>query len=70
MDDAAAADVMKRFGKAFFSRDPAALAQVLTDDAEWHFAFGSDAPDGRVRRGVDGYAIVAAIRPQPAIQPT
>lgn len=55
MDDAAAADVMKRFGKAFFSRDPAALAQVLTDDAEWHFAFGSDAPDGRVRRGVDGF---------------
>ena len=55
MDDAAAVDVMKRFGKAFFSRDPAALAQVLTEDAEWHFAFGRDAPDGRVRKGVNGF---------------
>jgi len=55
MDDATAAEVMKRFGKAFFSRDPAALAQAVTEDAEWHFAIGSDAPDGRVRKGVEGF---------------
>ena len=55
MDDAAALAVMQRFGKAFFSKDPAQLAQAITPDAQWHFAFGPDAPDGRVRKGVDGF---------------
>jgi ketosteroid isomerase-like protein len=55
MDDATAIAVMQRFGKAFFSRDPARLAEAVTEDAEWHFALGSDTPDGRVRRGVDGF---------------
>lgn len=50
-----AINVMARFGKAFFSKDPAKLAEVLTDDAEWHFAIGPDAPHGRVRKGVDGF---------------
>jgi len=55
MDDAAALAVMQRFGKAFFSKDPVQLAQAITPDAQWHFAFGPDAPDGRVRKGVDGF---------------
>jgi ketosteroid isomerase-like protein len=55
MDDAAAFDVMHRFGKAYFSRDAARLEQVITPDAEWHFAFGPDAPHGRVRKGVAGF---------------
>ena len=55
MDDAAALAVMQRFGKAYFSKDPAQLAQAITTDAEWHFAFGPDAPDGRVRKGVQGF---------------
>ena len=55
MDDSAAFAIMQRFGKAFFNRDPDLLAQAITDDAEWHFAFGPDAPHGRVRRGVEGF---------------
>ena len=55
MDDTAALAVMQRFGKAYFSKDPAQLAQAITPDAEWHFAFGPDAPDGRVRKGVAGF---------------
>jgi ketosteroid isomerase-like protein len=55
MNDAAALAVMQRFGKAYFSKDPAQLAQAITPDAEWHFAFGPDAPDGRVRKGVAGF---------------
>ena len=55
MDDIAATQVMQRFGKAFFNRDPALLVQAITADAQWHFAFGPDSPDGRVRTGVDGF---------------
>ncbi len=55
MDDTAALAVMQLFGKAYFSKDPAQLAQAITADAEWHFAFGPDAPDGRVRKGVQGF---------------
>jgi ketosteroid isomerase-like protein len=55
MDDDAAAEVMRRFGRAYFSKDAAQLRGVITEDAEWHFAFGEDAPDGRVRRGIDGF---------------
>ena len=47
--------VMARFGKAFFKKDRDLLAEILTDDAEWHFAIGVDAPNGRVRVGVDGF---------------
>jgi ketosteroid isomerase-like protein len=55
MDDATAIGVMQRFGKAYFSRDRSRLAEAITDDAQWHFAFGPDAPHGRVRTGVDGF---------------
>ena len=55
MDDAAALAVMQRFGKAYFKRDATLLEQAITEDAEWHFAFGPDAPDGRVRKGVAGF---------------
>lgn len=55
MDDATATEIMQRFGRAFFKRDRRRLAEILCDDAEWHFAFGADAPDGRVRKGVDGF---------------
>lgn len=55
MDDTTAAQIMQRFGKAFFNRDPALLEQAVTADAQWHFAFGPDGPDGRVRQGVAGF---------------
>ena len=55
MDDAAAIAVMQRFGKAYFKRDAVLLGQAITEDAEWHFAFGPDAPHGRVRQGVAGF---------------
>ncbi len=55
MDDASATAIMQRFGKAYFKRDRALLAEVLCEETEWHFAFGADAPDGRVRKGVDGF---------------
>lgn len=55
MDDATASEVMARFAAAYFSRDASRLAQAITDDAEWHFAFGADAPHGRVRRGLAGF---------------
>ncbi|WP_416897896.1 MAG: nuclear transport factor 2 family protein [Minwuia sp.] len=47
--------VMRRMGKAIFKADRALLEGALTNDAEWHFAIGEDAPDGRVRKGVDGF---------------
>ncbi len=53
-DDTAKA-IMAKFGKAFFAKDRVALADILTEDAEWHFAIGPDAPHGRVRKGVDGF---------------
>ena len=55
MDDRTATEVMQRFGKAFFSRDAAEIAKVITEDAEWHFAIGEDGADGRVRKGVAGF---------------
>lgn len=55
MNDHEASQLMARFGKALFSKDRGALAEVLTEDAEWHFAMGADAPHGRVRIGVDGF---------------
>lgn len=55
MDDSTATAIMQRFGKAYFRKDRALLAEVLCEDAEWHFAFGADAPDGRVRKGVHGF---------------
>ena len=55
MDDQAASTLMARFGKVFFRKDRALLAEVITLDAQWHFAFGADAPDGRVRAGIDGF---------------
>ena len=47
--------VMRRMGKALFLGERAQLESVLTDDAEWHFAIGENAPYGRVRKGVDGF---------------
>lgn len=55
MNDTTAHAVMQRFGKAFFARDAALLAQAMTPDAQWHFAIGADAPHGRVRIGVAGF---------------
>ncbi len=60
MDDIQASQIMAKFGKAFFSRDPALLAQVITDEAQWHFAIGNDSPFGRVRIGLDGFLQGAA----------
>ena len=54
MNDTEANEVMSRFGKAYFKRDPELLAAAVTEDVEWHFAIGADAPDGRVRKGVAG----------------
>lgn len=55
MDDAAAIEVMKQFGKAFFKKDSALLAAAITEDAEWHQDSGPDAPHGRVLKGVKGF---------------
>lgn len=55
MDDKAAGQVMAAFAGAYFSGDRERLSEVITADAEWHFAFGPDAPHGRVRRGLDGF---------------
>ena len=55
MNDDTAREIMARFGRAFFRRDAGLLGEVLTEDAQWHFAFGPDAPDGRVRHGVEGF---------------
>jgi ketosteroid isomerase-like protein len=55
MTDDDATILMAKFGKAFFKKDPAALAQVVTADVEWHFAIGNDNPNGRVHHGVDGF---------------
>lgn len=60
MDDAAALDVMKRFGRAYFKRDAALMEQAVTPDAEWHQEAGPDAPHGRVLRGVQGFLQGAA----------
>lgn len=55
MDDTEAKAVMARFGSAYFSKEEERLAQAITPDAEWHFAFGADAPHGRVRKGLAGF---------------
>lgn len=55
MNDDEAQAVMALFARAYFSKRADRLAEAVTDDAEWHFAFGPDAPDGRVRRGVAGF---------------
>src|SRR5690348_5589508 len=55
MDDATAQAVMARFASAYFRRDAARLGEAITADAEWHFAFGGDVPNGRVRRGIEGF---------------
>jgi ketosteroid isomerase-like protein len=55
MNDDEATAVMARFGSAYFSKQKDRLAAAITPDAEWHFAFGSDAPHGRVRKGIDGF---------------
>lgn len=54
MADAAHDDILKQFGSAFFRRDLDALAKCTTEDFEWRFAIGGDAPHGRVYRGVRG----------------
>jgi ketosteroid isomerase-like protein len=55
MDDATAQAVMARFASAYFKRDARRLAEAVTPDAEWHFAFGGGVPNGRVRRGIEGF---------------
>lgn len=47
--------IMQQLGKALFSADRAGLEDILTPDAEWHFAIGQDAPYGRLRKGIDGF---------------
>lgn len=47
--------IMRRMGKALFSADRDKMNVALTPDAEWHFAIGEDAPNGRVRIGIDGF---------------
>ena len=51
MTDPEAGAIMNRFSKAFFRRNATELALAVTEDVEWHFAIGNDAPDGRVHRG-------------------
>ncbi len=46
---------MAKFGRAIFRKDRELLAEAITEDAEWHFAIGTDGPNGRVRRGIDGF---------------
>lgn len=51
------ASALKQFGSAFFKRDLEALAACTTDEFEWRFAVGGDAPFGRVYRGIEGVAL-------------
>lgn len=60
MDDLEAQAVMARFASAFFRKSEERLADAITPDAEWHFAFGPDVPHGRVRTGVKGFMQGAA----------
>lgn len=55
MNDDEATSIMGRFASAFFSKQEERLADAITPDAEWHFAFGPEAPHGRVGKGVDGF---------------
>jgi ketosteroid isomerase-like protein len=55
LDGPTAERIMGKFAGAYFSKDQDRLAEAITEDAEWHFAFGPDAPHGRVRRGLDGF---------------
>ena len=48
MDDATALIVMQRFGQACFAWDARRPALSVTSEAQWHFAFGAAAPQGRV----------------------
>lgn len=47
-------DLMRRFGEGFMREDLEVLRGVTTEDFEWHFAVGSDGPDGKVYRGAEG----------------
>lgn len=62
MDDAAALEIMSRFGKAFFKKDPLLLAGAITENAEWHQDSGPDAPHGRVFKGVEGFLQGIAVK--------
>lgn len=62
MDDATALQIMQRFGKAFFRKDPVLLAGAITEDAEWHQDAGPDAPHGRVFKGVAGFLAGIALK--------
>lgn len=55
MNDTEALAVMALFGSAYFSKREERLAEAITPDAEWHFAFGPDVPHGRVRKGLSGF---------------
>ncbi len=55
--------LIARFRRAYAKADRAGLADILTDDFEWHMHYGepgTDSPTGRVLRGVD--EMVAEIR--------
>jgi ketosteroid isomerase-like protein len=39
---------------AFFKRELGALRDCITEDFEWHFALGPDAPHGRLYKGIAG----------------
>lgn len=54
--------VLKKFGKAFNAGDIAAILDCVTDDFEWVFAEGPQAPVGRVVRGREAVAAALAER--------
>ncbi|MGE5595023.1 MAG: nuclear transport factor 2 family protein [Hyphomicrobiales bacterium] len=54
MNDDEANAVMARFASAYFSKREERIREAVTPDVEWHFAFGPDGADGRVRKGVEG----------------
>lgn len=62
LDRDQALTVLKKFGKAFNAGDITAILDCVTDDFEWVFSEGPEAPFGRVVRGREAVAAALAER--------
>jgi ketosteroid isomerase-like protein len=62
IDQKAAMDVLKAFGKAFNSGDVDGILSQVTDDFEWRMHEGPLAPDGEIVQGRDAVRAALARR--------